>query len=239
MQKKISFPKLKRHDYPYLMSDMLSFVKRDARLIDVVEKLIGISDKKSRPPKALCPFHDDTHPSLNVYPNLYRCFACDSHGDVVDFVRNYYKISFIQAVEWLYYDYLGYEPRKGGKPIGLSEGCEADIPPLTERYPTIEERIAACAEQLPFEDFATFLILDRIDPWTRENLALHAIIVGGPKDPVKWLSDFFGLNPNEPIEAIRIWESWVRRAPLYFPSLSWARGFRKILKARELFPSDS
>ena len=32
--------------------------------------------------KALCPFHNDRHPSLsfNVRKNTYRCFVCDAHG---------------------------------------------------------------------------------------------------------------------------------------------------------------
>lgn len=37
--------------------------------------------------KALCPFHNDRHPSLYVADNHYYCFTCGEHGDVIDFVR--------------------------------------------------------------------------------------------------------------------------------------------------------
>lgn len=38
--------------------------------------------------KALCPFHEDTTPSLkvNTSKNVFRCFACDAKGNVIDFV---------------------------------------------------------------------------------------------------------------------------------------------------------
>lgn len=38
--------------------------------------------------KALCPFHEDTNPSLkiNTARNIYHCFACGAKGNVLDFV---------------------------------------------------------------------------------------------------------------------------------------------------------
>lgn len=38
--------------------------------------------------KVLCPFHDDTKPSLavNIEKNLFNCFACDAQGNILDFV---------------------------------------------------------------------------------------------------------------------------------------------------------
>jgi hypothetical protein len=36
--------------------------------------------------KILCPFHDDSTPSLHIYPDHYHCFACDAHGDHVDWL---------------------------------------------------------------------------------------------------------------------------------------------------------
>jgi DNA polymerase len=36
--------------------------------------------------KILCPFHDDSAPSLHIYPDHYHCFACDAHGDHTDWL---------------------------------------------------------------------------------------------------------------------------------------------------------
>ncbi|MFN8472190.1 MAG: CHC2 zinc finger domain-containing protein [Anaerolineae bacterium] len=53
--------------------------------------------------KGLCPFHDDRRPSLIVYQDdqHFHCFACGAHGDVVDFVRRRFHLSFLDACRWL------------------------------------------------------------------------------------------------------------------------------------------
>lgn len=51
----------------------------------------------------LCPFHNEKTPSFNVNENRnrYHCFGCDASGDVIDFLINYEKIYFIDAVKKL------------------------------------------------------------------------------------------------------------------------------------------
>ena len=59
-------------------------------------RLIGHGLWKS----ALCPFHDDHDPSLrvNVETGAFRCMACGARGgDVLDFHRQRYGLSFTQA----------------------------------------------------------------------------------------------------------------------------------------------
>lgn len=50
---------------------------------------------------ALCPFHDDTNPSLsvNVETGLFRCFACDAKGDVFTFYQKYKDCDFPTALQ--------------------------------------------------------------------------------------------------------------------------------------------
>jgi DNA primase len=53
--------------------------------------------------KALCPFHNDTRPSLQIdrhYQN-FRCWACDARGDVFDFVMKFEKVQFPEALRIL------------------------------------------------------------------------------------------------------------------------------------------
>jgi len=49
----------------------------------------------------LCPFHNDTHPSLSVYNGdngqKWSCWACSSYGDVFDFVQRYTQCTFSEA----------------------------------------------------------------------------------------------------------------------------------------------
>ena len=58
---------------------------------------------------ALCPFHNDRHPSLYVADDHYYCFACGEHGDVIDFVSKLFGLSLIQAAQKLAADF-GLDP---------------------------------------------------------------------------------------------------------------------------------
>lgn len=50
-----------------------------------------------------CPFHNDTHPSLVVYPDSasWYCFGCQAGGDVFDFIMRIEKVTFPQALALL------------------------------------------------------------------------------------------------------------------------------------------
>lgn len=55
--------------------------------------------------KALCPFHNDQHPSMVVYDDHYHCFACGEHGDVIDLVASLYGLPVYDAANKLAYDF--------------------------------------------------------------------------------------------------------------------------------------
>jgi len=73
-------------------------------ILDVV-KSYGIEVKKAGKDayKALCPFHNDTHPSLTLYSlkNTFKCFSCGRGGNVAQFVIEKENCSFPEAVEKL------------------------------------------------------------------------------------------------------------------------------------------
>jgi DNA primase len=49
--------------------------------------------------KAICPFHQDSRPSLDIDPRRqrYKCWACGAHGDVFSFVEHMEKVGFREA----------------------------------------------------------------------------------------------------------------------------------------------
>ena len=53
--------------------------------------------------KCVCPFHNDTSPSLVVSPSkqIYHCFACGAGGDSIKFVMEYEKLSYPETIEKL------------------------------------------------------------------------------------------------------------------------------------------
>lgn len=77
--------------------------------------------------KALCPFHNDRHPSMVVYDDHYYCYACGEHGDVIDFVANLYGLSVYDAANKLAYDF----------------GISQDKPPTKEMQEQLNRKIEA------------------------------------------------------------------------------------------------
>lgn len=50
---------------------------------------------------ALCPFHDDKNPSMSIRNNHFYCFACNAHGDAIEFVMKRDGLSFVAAIRTL------------------------------------------------------------------------------------------------------------------------------------------
>lgn len=81
------------------------FIQQVLQTTDIVE-LVGryVSLKKrGKDFVGLCPFHEDKNPSMYVSPvkQIYKCFSCGSGGNTIQFVMNFEKLSFPEAVETL------------------------------------------------------------------------------------------------------------------------------------------
>lgn len=77
-------------------------IKAKADIVEVLGEHVHLT-KVGQNYTGLCPFHDDRSPSLTVSPSkgIYKCFACNASGDVIDFLQECLKISFVEAVELL------------------------------------------------------------------------------------------------------------------------------------------
>jgi DNA primase len=71
-------------------------------IVDLVAEHISLT-KKGKEMVGLCPFHQDSRPSMNVSPakQIFKCFACGAGGDVFKFVQMRESLTFPQAVERL------------------------------------------------------------------------------------------------------------------------------------------
>ena len=73
--------------------------------IDLVEVLSSHVEMKRAGAayKALCPFHDEKTPSFTIQKGdtHYHCFGCGAHGDAIQFLMTFLKMSFQEAVESL------------------------------------------------------------------------------------------------------------------------------------------
>lgn len=82
-------------------SNLAKEIKSCADIVDVISHYLNSVQKKGRRYVAMCPFHDDHDPSLQIDKDkqAFRCFVCDSGGDVFSFVQKYEKCSFVEAIK--------------------------------------------------------------------------------------------------------------------------------------------
>ncbi|MBQ9013326.1 MAG: DNA primase [Bacilli bacterium] len=80
--------------------DLILDIKNKVNIVDVINDYLPI-EKKGKNYFAICPFHDDHNPSLSISPDkqIYTCFVCGNSGNVFNFVMNYEKVSFTEAVK--------------------------------------------------------------------------------------------------------------------------------------------
>ena len=85
-----------------IASNIIETIKAKADIVEVIGEYVHLT-KKGQNYTGLCPFHNDSTPSLTVSPakGIYKCFACDASGDVIKFLQDYLKISFVEAVKML------------------------------------------------------------------------------------------------------------------------------------------
>lgn len=106
-----------------------------------IERLVGSSgvvlEKRGKDLVGLCPFHDDTDPSLIVSPakNLWNCMgACSAGGSVVDWVMRAEGVSFRHAVELL---------RDGHEATRLVSTAGVARPPKRSSVPKLDAEFSA------------------------------------------------------------------------------------------------
>ena len=79
-----------------LRKDVLAHCK----ITDVISSFLTIT-KKGKNYVAVCPFHDDTNPSMVISPEkqMFKCFVCGTGGDAISFVSKYLHISYGEAMK--------------------------------------------------------------------------------------------------------------------------------------------
>ena len=79
--------------------DLIDAVLKHADIVKVVSSYLTVT-KKGRNFVAVCPFHDDTDPSLTISPEkqIFKCFVCGTSGNAISFVSKYEHLSYQDAV---------------------------------------------------------------------------------------------------------------------------------------------
>ncbi len=82
--------------------DIIERINDTADILEVVAQYVDLK-KRGRNYFGLCPFHHEKTASFSVAPekNIYHCFGCGAGGSTINFLMEYEKISFVEAVQKL------------------------------------------------------------------------------------------------------------------------------------------
>ncbi len=92
-------------------------IKDTAKIYDVVSVFVTLKRSGVRY-SGLCPFHTEKTGSFTVTPakNIFKCFGCGASGDPIEFLKQYKKLNFLEALEHLAAIYNISIDKSGSKP---------------------------------------------------------------------------------------------------------------------------
>ena len=157
------------------------------RVLDATDivALIGESVQlrpKGREHVGLCPFHNDRTPSLAVVSHkgsgFYKCFSCGAAGNAIDFMINYHRMDFPEALRHLA-QRAGIELASSPRPSSGGEE-RADSPSSLRRANEAAQRFFRRSLETDAGAAARALVAGRgISPEMAERFGLGAAPAGG------------------------------------------------------------
>ncbi|WP_443112872.1 CHC2 zinc finger domain-containing protein [Herbaspirillum seropedicae] len=143
----------------YDLSEILTKIS----LEEVVKRLGIETERRGSQTRALCPFHQDTRPSLNLYsadgtsPAHFHCFACGAHGNAIELVKQVAGLEFLPAVNWLAQQFSlkplrDHSTQQGHSKAARVNALDFALRTFDEQHDSQRFRIW-CAERAIDEDF--------------------------------------------------------------------------------------
>lgn len=95
------------------MANEIEQIKSLANIVELISEIIPVK-KSGANYVSICPFHNDTKPSMFISPSkgIYKCFSCGAGGDVFKFWSDYYQKDFKETLKDLAEKY-GVELKQG------------------------------------------------------------------------------------------------------------------------------
>jgi len=77
-------------------------IREKIDIVDLIGEYVPLS-QKGRNFFGVCPFHNDTNPSMSVSreKQIYKCFSCGASGNIFTFIRDYEHVDMREALEIL------------------------------------------------------------------------------------------------------------------------------------------
>ncbi|QSX37996.1 DNA primase [Shewanella sedimentimangrovi] len=127
-------------------------------IVELIDRKVPLK-KAGKNYSACCPFHSEKSPSFTVSRDkqFYHCFGCGAHGNAIDFVMEYERLEFVDAIEELA-GQLGLDvPREQGKGPRRDEGLSRDLYQLMEEAARhYQTQLRQHADRQKVEDYLAF-----------------------------------------------------------------------------------
>ena len=83
-------------------NDIANTIRSKVDIVDIIGERIPLV-AKGKNFFGVCPFHDDTNPSMSVSreKQIYTCFSCHATGNVFTFLMNYEHMDFKEVLKYL------------------------------------------------------------------------------------------------------------------------------------------
>lgn len=150
---------------PPSFADYADIIKERVTIEEAVRFYFNATPRHNRIP---CPLHGGKDLNFSFKRNFYRCFVCGKSGDLISLVRDYFGLSFPDAVRKLNDDFqIG---------LALNGGGSADP---TARRAAEELRRRRQERDRAFEE-AKARYEAALDEWVRCDRAIREKPVGDP-----------------------------------------------------------
>ena len=83
-------------------TNTINEIRSKVDIVDIISSYLPLT-QKGKNYFGVCPFHDDTNPSMSVSRDkqIYKCFSCGASGNVYNFIMDYEHVSFKEALKIL------------------------------------------------------------------------------------------------------------------------------------------
>jgi len=100
----------------FISQETIDAVRNSSDIVSVVGEYTSLKARGAGDYWGCCPFHGEKTPSFHVdsEKKFYHCFGCHASGDVIKFVMEMEKLSYVEAIESL--------AHKNGIPIRYKDG---------------------------------------------------------------------------------------------------------------------
>ena len=156
------------------MVDYADTIKQTLTMRQVAE-YYGFSVHRGN--KIVCPFHNDTHPSLQLYPGKggFHCFVCNENGDVISFVQKLFSLDFKEACRKMDQDFALH--------LNIGESRSREEREAAER--AYQERLERKRQEEKRRDFALCLYNAAYNRYTFLDILKRENTPTDPNKPVR------------------------------------------------------